>query len=114
MYKKEQVCVIFCLNRNDKKCNYRCFLVLNFELSFLKRFNLVSKIIFCRLLSRFFQIRIMNFLRAIYNRVSFFRLRFLTTSIIMDFLTLTYVFNDIKILLHFVSLVDSGLSFTNF
>ena len=48
------VCVVFCLNRSDWNCNYRCFLILKFELSFLKRFNLVSKIIICRLLSRSF------------------------------------------------------------
>ena len=53
MYKK-QVCVVSCLNRGDKKCNYKCFPILKFELSFLKRFNLVSKIIICRLLSRCF------------------------------------------------------------
>ena len=54
MYKKEQVCVVFCLNCIDLECNYRCFLILKFDLPFLKRLNLVSKIIICRLLSRSF------------------------------------------------------------
>ena len=45
--------LFFGLNRSDSKSNYRCFLILKFELSFLKRFNLV-KIIICRLLSRSF------------------------------------------------------------
>ena len=48
------VCVVFCFFRSNLKCNYGFFLILKFELSFLKRFNLVSKNIICLLLSRSF------------------------------------------------------------
>ena len=72
MYKK-QVCVVFCLNRGDKKCNYRCFPILNFELSCLKRFKF-PRLLFAVCFRDVFQIRIMNYLRAIDNLVSFFRL----------------------------------------
>ena len=40
MYKKEQVYVVFCLNRSDKKCNYKCFLILKFELSFFENIKI--------------------------------------------------------------------------
>ena len=56
----------------------------------------------------------MNYLREIDNLVSFFSdCQFFDHLNYFDVLALPNVFNN-KILLHFVSLGDSGLSYTNF
>ena len=57
-----------------------------------------------------FEFRIINYLRAIDGPVSFVRLSVFDHS---KKLTLSNVFNN-KILLHFLSLGDSGLNFTDF
>ena len=79
----------------------------------MKRFNLVSKIYLLFAFAIFFEIRIMNYLRAIDSPVRCFSLSVIFSSQLFRFFTLPNVFNNIKTLLPFVSLGDSGLSFTN-
>ena len=76
IYNKEEV--IICLNCNDYNTNYSGFLIPQYERSFLENLTwflrLLSAVCFCDL----FEIRIMNYLRAIDSPVSFLSLTVLS------------------------------------
>ena len=96
IYVTEEVCC-FCFICRDWKSNFGGFLSLKSEPSFLKSLTYFLRFLSAVCFRDVFEIRIMNYLRAIDSTVSFFsRSVFSPSLLFLTFLTLQNVFSDTK------------------